>query len=288
MQVGEPVVVIVEDEEMVPAFSSYTVADAVSGVTSGGASAQLPSATSEPEQVASFSVVGENLAASSQHSFENIVPVGRTVASPYARKLAHEQNIAISNVQGSGPGGRVVAQDVHQAITAGISASADRQAVAGYTEEEVKQVQKVTARRLLESKRTVPHYYLTYECQVDKLLSLKTQFNEHLKEFEEKVSVNDFVIKASAAALRTVPDLNSSWHGDFVRQYHNVDVSVAVQTPGGLMVPVVRDADLKGLRSVSQDVKCLAAKVCYVGDDCVIACRGGLQGYSRRQVSVCL
>eukprot|EP00892_Ulva_mutabilis_P005557 jgi/Ulvmu1/3373/UM156_0030.1 len=265
ISVGTPVVVIVEDEEMVPAFSSYTAADAGTGGASGGAS----NSSSAPEGAAKAAATATPAAASkpaadasSSQTAKQATPAsGRKVSSPYARKLAHEAGIDISQIQGSGPGGRVTAADVEGAGASGArGAAATFDTLAEFTEEAVKQVQKVTAKRLLESKTTVPHYYLTYECQVDNLLLLRKQLNDHLKESSSKVSVNDFIIKASAAALRVVPDVNSSWQGDFIRRYHNVDVSVAVQTPAGLMVPVVRDADLKGLQSISEDVKLLASK----------------------------
>jgi pyruvate dehydrogenase E2 component (dihydrolipoamide acetyltransferase) len=173
--------------------------------------------------------------------------------------------VSLSGVQGSGPGGRVVAADVQAAQAAGgarmPAPAASGDLAAAFTDEAVKQIQKVTARRLLESKTTVPHYYVSYECKMDALLALRAKLNEQLAPAGVKISVNDFMIKASAAALRDVPDVNASWFGDYIRRYQNVDVTVAVQTPAGLMVPIVRDADLKGLQTISAEVKALASKV---------------------------
>lgn len=252
-------VVIVEDEEMVPAFSSYTAADAGSGGISGAAATSTRTPAEAPRATPAAPVAAP--ATQFGNSPSITATSGRKLSTPYARKLAQKVGIDISGIQGSGPSGRIVAVDVDQAVSAGGSAVTSGHAFAEFTEEAIKQVQKVTAKRLLESKTMVPHYYLTYECQVDKLLSLRKQLNEHLEDSRVKLSVNDFMIKASAAALRAVPDVNSSWRGEHIRRYHNVDVSVAVQTPVGLMVPVVRDADLKGLQTISEDVKLLASKV---------------------------
>eukprot|EP01025_Chloroclados_australasicus_P067977 TRINITY_DN9429_c0_g1_i1.p2 TRINITY_DN9429_c0_g1~~TRINITY_DN9429_c0_g1_i1.p2 ORF type:complete len:242 (-),score=25.23 TRINITY_DN9429_c0_g1_i1:239-964(-) len=106
----------------------------------------------------------------------------------------------------------------------------------------------------------MPHYYLSMECNVDELMSLRAGLNASLEKEGVKLSVNDFIVKASAAALKKVPQVNASWHGDFIREYENVDISIAVQTHVGLMVPVVRDADLKGLSAISTEVKQLAGK----------------------------
>ena len=121
------------------------------------------------------------------------------------------------------------------------------------------QIRRITAQRLLESKQTIPHYYLTVECQVDAMLKLREQINASAT--SGKISVNDFVIKAASLALKKVPGVNSSWQKDFTRQYVNVDISVAVQTPTGLMTPIIKDADKKGLAGISADVRALAGKV---------------------------
>ncbi|XP_039049303.1 dihydrolipoyllysine-residue acetyltransferase component 2 of pyruvate dehydrogenase complex, mitochondrial-like [Hibiscus syriacus] len=123
------------------------------------------------------------------------------------------------------------------------------------------QIRKVTASRLLFSKQTIPHYYLTVDTCVDKLMDLRSQLNS-LQEASggKRISVNDLVIKAAALALRKVPQCNSSWTDDYIRQYNNVNINVAVQTDNGLYVPVIRDADKKGLSSIAAEVKKLAQK----------------------------
>jgi pyruvate dehydrogenase E2 component (dihydrolipoamide acetyltransferase) len=121
-------------------------------------------------------------------------------------------------------------------------------------------VQKITAQRLTESKQNVPHYYLTVDVQMDKLMATRAALNKGGEKSGVKLSVTDFIIKASAMALMAVPDVNASWMGDTVRKYHAADISIAVQTEHGLMVPIVKDADTKGLAGISGDVKELAGR----------------------------
>lgn len=250
-------VVIVEDEDLIPAFSSFTAADA------GGAGPPAPAAASPPAAAPAVPAAAPPVPAAAPPRAARAS--GRAVSSPYARRLAREAGIPLEALQGSGPGGRVVAADVKQGITSGVpaatAAAGGGDLSAAFTDEAIKQIQKITAKRLLESKTTVPHYYVSYECEMDRLLALRASLNKQLEKSGGKISVNDFIIKASAAALRQVPEVNASWFGDYIRQYHNVDITVAVQTPAGLMVPIVRDADLKGLQTISEEVKSLASKV---------------------------
>jgi pyruvate dehydrogenase E2 component (dihydrolipoamide acetyltransferase) len=131
----------------------------------------------------------------------------------------------------------------------------------GYVDLPNTQIRKVTANRLLHSKQTIPHYYLTVDTRVDKLIKLRSELNP-LQDTSggKKISINDLVIKAAALALRNVPECNSSWMNDFIRQYHNVNINVAVQTEDGLFVPVIRDADKKGLATIADEVKQLAQR----------------------------
>jgi pyruvate dehydrogenase E2 component (dihydrolipoamide acetyltransferase) len=124
----------------------------------------------------------------------------------------------------------------------------------------VKMVQKITAARLTESKQTIPHYYLTVDVKMDNLMKTRAMLNKGLEKSGGKLSVTDLIIKASALALMKVPEVNASWMGDSVRRFHAADISIAVQTEHGLMVPIVKDADTKGLGQISSDVKALAAK----------------------------
>lgn len=206
---------------------------------------------------------------------------GRVMASPLARIHAAEAGVALSAVTGTGPGGLVVAADVAEAVASGAGAAvssvdANAAAAAGgglqpaagaavaavpsHTDVDATKFQRVAAQRLTLSKQTVPHYYLTAECTVDGMLALRERVNAGGKEGGPRVSVNDFVIKAAAAALRRVPAVNAQWMEDKVRVFHSADICVAVQTPAGLITPIVRDAGAKGLREISEEVRELAGR----------------------------
>lgn len=128
-----------------------------------------------------------------------------------------------------------------------------------YTDVPTTNMRRVIATRLLESKTTMPHYYLTSEINMEKINKLREVLNASANN-EYKLSVNDFIIKASGLALKKVPEVNASWQGDFIRQYHNSDISVAVSTPAGLITPIVGSADSKGLAAISKQVKELAGR----------------------------
>jgi len=176
--------------------------------------------------------------------------------------LAEDNNVPISSLKGTGPDGRILKADIEDYLS---SISKDAKPAAapglGYVDLPNTQIRKVTANRLLQSKQTIPHYYLTVDSRVDKLIKLRSELNP-LQDASggKKISINDLVIKAAALALRKVPACNSSWMNDFIRQYHNVNINVAVQTEHGLSVPVVRDADKKGLATIADEVKQLALR----------------------------
>ena len=201
----------------------------------------------------------------------------RSLASPLARRLAQEKGVEIESLKGSGPRGRVVRVDIEAAAAARPepprpSLGADpapapaparaRQAIPAdqpYTEIPLTNVRKVIARRLTEAKSTIPHFYLEVDCEIDALLDLRETLNAQ-SDGRYKLSVNDFVIKAAALALREVPEANAAWTDDAILQFHNVDVSVAVATDGGLITPIVKQADRAGLSAISAEVKALAAR----------------------------
>ncbi len=190
----------------------------------------------------------------------------RIFASPLAKRLAAEKGVDISAVKGSGPHGRIVKADIEGA-GAGVAQATAPQSVsaplppmdAEYIDIPNNNIKKVTAKRLQESKQQVPHFYLTVECKIDALMAARKQINDDANG-AYKLSVNDFVLKAVAQALKAYPAANVSWGDDAVRQYTHADISVAVSTPNGLITPIVFAAETKGLRQISDEVKDLAGR----------------------------
>jgi pyruvate dehydrogenase E2 component (dihydrolipoamide acetyltransferase) len=182
----------------------------------------------------------------------------RVKASPLAKALAKDKGIDISRISGSGEGGRIVKKDIDN-FTPSVGASSS-QAVSGvesYEEVTVSQMRKTIARRLGESKFTAPHFYLTMEINMDKAVEARASLNEIA---EVKISFNDLVIKAVAAALRKHPKVNASWLGDKIRYNHHIHIGMAVAVEEGLLVPVIRFADSKSLTQISLEAKDFGAK----------------------------
>ncbi|CAN7560031.1 pyruvate dehydrogenase complex dihydrolipoamide acetyltransferase [Mesorhizobium sp. LjRoot246] len=216
----------------------------------------------------------------------------RTFASPLARRIAKEAGVDVSAVTGTGPHGRVVKADVDAAIAGGGAKPAAKAAPTGapaaapsvkaMSDEQVLKLfeqgsydlvphdnmRKTIARRLVEAKTTIPHFYLTLDCELDALLALRTQINAAapVKKTDKgeapayKLSVNDMVIKAMAMALKAVPDANASWTESAMVKHKHADVGVAVSIPGGLITPIIRHADEKTLSTISNEMKDLASR----------------------------
>ncbi|MGE4452255.1 pyruvate dehydrogenase complex dihydrolipoamide acetyltransferase [Castellaniella sp.] len=216
----------------------------------------------------------------------------RIFASPLARRLAQLHGIDLATIRGSGPQGRIVKCDIEAAMgarqsaghpaavsaTAAAPADAPQSAASqfatpqptaaragtplsatpGYELVPHSSMRRVIAQRLSESKQQVPHFYLSIDCRLDALLALRQQLNGSLPDV--KLSVNDFIIKAVAAAMKCVPAANASWSDEGLRRYRDVDVSVAVATPGGLITPVIRQADTKSVGAISFEMKALAER----------------------------
>jgi pyruvate dehydrogenase E2 component (dihydrolipoamide acetyltransferase) len=201
----------------------------------------------------------------------------RLFASPLARRIAAEKGIDLAGIKGSGPGGRIVKADVETARPSAAPVAAPKAApkpaapapaaggqpvfvAPGDSRVPHTSIRKVIARRMLESKQTVPHFYLTVDFEIDTLLAARTAINAVVEKKGAKVSVNDMVIKACAKALRDHPECNASWTEEEMIQYGAVDISVAVATDRGLITPIVRNADMKGLAQISIEMKDLASR----------------------------
>ena len=193
----------------------------------------------------------------------------RIFASPLARRIAADAGLDLGHVSGSGPRGRIVKRDVEAAIASGVSAAAPAAPAApvavgampgmpDYIAIPNSMMRKTIARRLSESKQQAPHFYLTVDCRLDELLELRKKLNNNATDF--KLSVNDLIIRAAALALKQVPAANASWFEDEIRQWQAVDISVAVAIDGGLITPIIRGAEGKGLKQISAEMKDLAGR----------------------------
>jgi pyruvate dehydrogenase E2 component (dihydrolipoamide acetyltransferase) len=205
----------------------------------------------------------------------------RVFASPLARRMAAQAGVDISKITGSGPNGRIVKADVDAAMSRGPApvaaaapaaapalAAAPRPAApvaitAPHTAVPNSSIRKVIARRLAESKATIPHFYVSTDVEIDALLKIRADLNARSPKDGPgayKLSVNDLVIKATAVTLRRFPNVNAMWTEDAILQLHDVDISVAVSIPDGLITPIVKNADIKGLAAISTEMKDLAAR----------------------------
>jgi pyruvate dehydrogenase E2 component (dihydrolipoamide acetyltransferase) len=177
-------------------------------------------------------------------------------ATPLARRIAREHGLDLAAIAGSGPRGRISADDVRQKLQPPASVPAEPQA--GYDLAPIDGMRRTIAERLTFAKTTVPHFYLSTSCDMEKLLKLRAEINA--VESLPKLSVNDFIVKALALALKQVPEANASWSDAGIRRFHAVDVSVAVSVEGGLYTPVVRSAESLTLGQIGAAVKDLAAR----------------------------
>jgi len=194
---------------------------------------------------------------------------GPVKASPLAKKIAQDNKLDLSRLQGTGPGGRVVRKDVEAALSSGQTSKVESRPspvtstpVVVTAEDQTIQTTKLRqaiGRRLVEAKQTIPHFYVTHEYKMDALMAMRKQANEYLPD-NEKLSVNDFILKAVALTLRQFPNLNATIKGSEVIQFGHVNVGVAVTVPGGLMTVVVKDTDQKMLRQISGEVKAMAGR----------------------------
>ncbi|KAI0318472.1 pyruvate dehydrogenase [Amylostereum chailletii] len=194
------------------------------------------------------------------------LPTGdRIFASPVAKKIALERGIPLAKVKGTGPQGRIIREDVEKFKPEAAptpSSPASSVETADYVDIPLSNMRRTIGARLAESKVQAPHYYLTVDINMDKVLKLREVFNKSLAEKDKgaKLSVNDFIVKAVSKALEDVPEANTAWLGDSIRQYKKADICITVATPTGLITPIVKDVGAKGLASISAEAKALAKK----------------------------
>lgn len=253
VKVNEVIGILLEEGE-----DASSIADFVAnlGSTTQVSAANSTSVTKSEEKVA------PSVVASKQETNDKVK------ASPLAKRIADEKGVNLSTISGTGPHGRIIKADVLEAGSS-TACSSSKTAASTFngrnpvetTMLPVSNMRKVIAKRLLESKQTVPHFYLTIDCELDKLLAVRQEMNAAAGEAAAyKLSVNDFVIKATALALRDVPEANCSWGDNGIIQYNNIDVSVAVAIDGGLITPIVKNADQKSISTISNEMKDLAKR----------------------------
>jgi pyruvate dehydrogenase E2 component (dihydrolipoamide acetyltransferase) len=265
VKVGQPIALLAGEGEDVSKAAATPKADTPAPASPTPAPA--PKADETPKSAPAPTAAAQQPAAKAEGD--------RIKASPLARRIAEEKGIDLSSVQGSGPGGRIVKADLEAApagrapgpapaaapAPAGHAAS-ELATAAGIPHESVKlsNMRKTIARRLSEAKQTVPHIYLTVDINLDALLKLRGELNKGLEARGVKLSVNDLLIKALAMALVEVPECNVSFAGDQLIQYKRADISVAVSIPGGLITPIVTNADGKSVSAIAKEIHDLAAK----------------------------
>ena len=190
----------------------------------------------------------------------------RILISPLAKRIAVNAGIDLGSIKGTGPSGRIIKNDIETyldnnqpfASRAPVQTVSQTEATS-YETINNSNIRKIIAKRLTESKKNLPHFYLTIECNIDKLLTIRKELNENPSS-TFKLSINDFIIKASAIALKKVPTINSSWTDEAIHQHNQVDISIAVATDNGLITPIIKDADKKGLSDISSEMKLLAER----------------------------
>ena len=245
-------VILAEDEDA--SAIEATIEAAMPTPPSPPAAPPMPDAPPAPSPIAAAAAAGNG--------------DGRVMASPLAKRMARQAGLDLVSITGSGPHGRIVKRDVEAALAGDAGAVTPRPAApaaaAAPFEPEFELValssmRKTVARRLSESKRTVPHFYLTVDCDIGRLLELRKDLNDRAEE-GVKLSLNDMIIKAAALALMRAPKANASWSDDGIKLYKSADVSVAVALEDGLITPVIRGAERKGLATISREMKALAAR----------------------------
>lgn len=280
--VNDPIAILLEDGEDESALDGFDAGG-------GGGSTTKSETPKEPDQPAADETEagseGQDTSKSGGKSSEpdqggDVPPApkdddgNRIFASPLARRLAQQQGIDLSEISGSGPHGRIVKADIEgyagsqkgkpaEEKQGAASAPASQPASDGDAEYELvkpSNMRKVIAERMTASKQEVPHFYLTVDCEIDKLLAARKDLNARAKDGEFKISINDMVIKAAAVALMQVPAANAAWSDEGIKRFKSADISVAVAIDDGLITPIVRRAETKGLRKISEEMSELAAK----------------------------
>lgn len=267
VKVGAPVVVIVSKKDAVSSFDNY------SGAAGSAPKAAQPTTEAPAEKKVEKQTKQEEAPvtkASTPSKGENAG--NRTVASPLAKKSAQEVGVELTSIQGSGPNGRIIKQDVDQAqkvaaeqkpapqVEKAQPASKKKVPENPFEEIPLTSTRKTIAARLVESKTTIPHYYVQVDINMDETIKIREELNKLEKENGVKISINDFVMRATALASRDFPDTNVTWGDKALKKYTYVDLAMAVATEKGLITPIIFRADTKGLLDIAKASKDLAKR----------------------------
>jgi len=253
VKVNEPIAILVDQGEAVP---------------------QTPTSAPPPQAVAAPELTARPAPPPIPTGNGHDATLERTFASPLARRMARQAGLDLAALKGSGPNGRIVKVDIEAALQKPIPAPAPPPAAAPVARPATPiaaphrlvphtSMRKVIARRLTEAKSTIPHFYVSMDVEIDALIALMNQLNAKApKEGDDAylITINDMVIKTSAATLRRVPTVNAAWTDDGMAMFDDIDISVAVAIPDGLITPIVRRADQKGLATISREMKDLATR----------------------------
>ena len=283
IKVHEPIALLLEEGEDPAALEKFT-AKAPSGNGQHAEAPAAPPSGVSPKTEPAAAPPARPPAAPAERSAPDQVNGGRVLASPLARRMAQQAGLDLTAIRGSGPQGRIIKADIDKALGAPPSrapavapglapttpsmpvfAKAQVLALAGnppYSEKPHSAMRRVIARRLSESKQTVPHFYLSVDCTIDELLKIRKTLNDKAPKDQGgyRISVNDFVIRATALALRQVPAANASWSDEAILLWDRVDIAVAVALDDGLITPIIKGADQKGLAQIAQESKGLAER----------------------------
>ncbi|KYN38981.1 Dihydrolipoyllysine-residue acetyltransferase [Trachymyrmex septentrionalis] len=251
--IGKLVCIIVQDESNVAAFKDFK--DDIVIVAAPPPKPTAPITPIPPSTIVAPSV-------STVAKVPSIAPPSeeRIYASPLAKKLAAEKGLSLQGLKGTGLYDSITSKDLEGAVVQPLQPVVTSIGAPTGVDIPISNIRAIIAKRLSESKQTIPHYYLSVDVKMDAVLAMREQFNKLLEKDKIKLSINDIIIKGMAMTCKKVPEGNSAWLGNVIRQYNNVDVSVAVSTDSGLITPIVFGADVKGIVQISKDVKALATK----------------------------
>jgi pyruvate dehydrogenase E2 component (dihydrolipoamide acetyltransferase) len=276
IKVGSPIMVITDSEDKVAAFADFSLANTAAKAPAAAVAAPAaPAAAAAPATAPPTPVVATATTTTSSTG-------DRVVASPLAHKLAKEMGYDIAQMAGTGPAGRIIASDVKEYVpgataavpaaaaptttptlpaAAAVFAAATPVAGAGFTDYPLSDAAREIAARLQQSKRNVPHYYLTVDISVDKLLELRESLNASSSGKDNKLGVYEFLIKAAAASMKAVPSVNAAWMDSHVRVYDSVDMNVVLGAGDSLVAPVLANVSRKGLAAISQELGTMTQQV---------------------------